>query len=111
MGMIHCHGCGKEIHETAPMCPQCGAPQRALSSSGSSRNTGVLIIVACGWTLVLWLACLLLGGFMAGAMNPNNAAAAGEHFGEVSSIPILLISGLASGLLTTIGWLPGTKKK
>ncbi|MCO6506353.1 MAG: NINE protein [Snodgrassella sp.] len=23
--MIYCHGCGKEIHETAKSCPHCGA--------------------------------------------------------------------------------------
>jgi hypothetical protein len=27
MAMVHCRGCGKEIHETALTCPQCGAPQ------------------------------------------------------------------------------------
>lgn len=27
MAMVFCRGCGKEIHETAPTCPQCGAPQ------------------------------------------------------------------------------------
>lgn len=27
MGMMFCRGCGKQIHETAPMCPHCGAPQ------------------------------------------------------------------------------------
>lgn len=26
-GMVFCRGCGKEIHNTAPMCPMCGAPQ------------------------------------------------------------------------------------
>ena len=26
MGMVNCHGCGKAIHDTAPMCPNCGAP-------------------------------------------------------------------------------------
>ncbi len=24
---LYCRGCGKQIHETAPFCPQCGAPQ------------------------------------------------------------------------------------
>ena len=24
---IHCRGCGHQIHETAPTCPKCGAPQ------------------------------------------------------------------------------------
>ncbi len=31
MSMVFCRGCGKEIHESAPLCPQCGAPQGAVS--------------------------------------------------------------------------------
>jgi uncharacterized membrane protein YvbJ len=27
MTMIFCRACGKEIHETAPLCPRCGAAQ------------------------------------------------------------------------------------
>jgi hypothetical protein len=30
MSMVFCSGCGKEIHETAPTCPGCGAPQLKL---------------------------------------------------------------------------------
>src|SRR5690242_9215362 len=26
-GMVFCRGCGKQIHSSAPTCPQCGAPQ------------------------------------------------------------------------------------
>jgi type IV pilus assembly protein PilA len=32
--MIYCRGCGKQIHETAPTCPHCGAPQSTASGSG-----------------------------------------------------------------------------
>ena len=35
MAMVHCRGCGQQIHETAPTCPHCGAPQ-GLAGSGSS---------------------------------------------------------------------------
>lgn len=28
--MVFCRGCGKEIHETAPTCPHCGAVQNAI---------------------------------------------------------------------------------
>lgn len=34
MAMIFCHGCGKEVHESAQMCPHCGAPQGNPSSQG-----------------------------------------------------------------------------
>jgi uncharacterized membrane protein YvbJ len=32
MSMVFCRGCGKEIHETAVSCPQCGAIQNSFLS-------------------------------------------------------------------------------
>ncbi|PUA19507.1 hypothetical protein C7W93_06515 [Glaciimonas sp. PCH181] len=29
MTMVFCRGCGKEIHDSAPLCPHCGASQVA----------------------------------------------------------------------------------
>lgn len=37
MSMVFCRGCGKEIHESAPACPHCGAPQTALAVEGSDK--------------------------------------------------------------------------
>lgn len=40
--MVFCRGCGKEIHETAPTCPSCGAPQdiyKAQSSRTSASSS------------------------------------------------------------------------
>ncbi len=54
MAMVFCRGCGKEIHDTAPMCPKCGAPQHAISATGSDGMPhGVK-----GWS---WGAFLLSG--------------------------------------------------
>ena len=40
--MIYCRGCGKEIHETANLCPHCGAPQTANSQSiADPTNSGI----------------------------------------------------------------------
>jgi rRNA maturation endonuclease Nob1 len=36
--MVHCRACGKEIHESARVCPQCGAPQ-ATATEGSDKIT------------------------------------------------------------------------
>jgi len=36
MGMMFCRGCGKQIHETAPMCPHCGAPQSAQAAGAAA---------------------------------------------------------------------------
>ncbi len=33
MAMVFCRGCGKEIHESAMACPNCGAPQRTASAT------------------------------------------------------------------------------
>jgi len=33
MSMVFCRACGKDIHESAPTCPNCGAPKVLLSSS------------------------------------------------------------------------------
>jgi len=35
MSMVFCRGCGEEIHDTAPLCPHCGAPQTQTSSAVS----------------------------------------------------------------------------
>ncbi len=31
-GQVFCRGCGAPIHDRAPLCPHCGAPQAALRS-------------------------------------------------------------------------------
>lgn len=50
-GMVFCRGCGKEIHSTAPTCPQCGAPQSVPIVHGEPLPPGV-----AGWS---WGAFLL----------------------------------------------------
>lgn len=40
MSMVFCRGCGKEIHETAPTCPSCGAPQSAKAQSSTVTALG-----------------------------------------------------------------------
>jgi hypothetical protein len=56
MSMVFCRGCAKELHETALMCPQCGAPQgastqaAAISASGGaamSMDKKFHIVLAC----------------------------------------------------------------
>jgi len=53
MGMVFCRGCGKEIHETAQVCPSCGAPQNAKNMTSENVPEGVK-----GWS---WGAFLLSG--------------------------------------------------
>jgi uncharacterized membrane protein YhaH (DUF805 family) len=46
MTMVFCRGCGKEIHETAPICPHCGAPQTVQSEQSGNDSS------AWDWYLV-----------------------------------------------------------
>jgi TM2 domain-containing membrane protein YozV len=47
--MVHCRGCGKEIHETARVCPQCGAPQQAPSATDKRILPALLLCFFLGW--------------------------------------------------------------
>lgn len=58
MAMVFCRGCAKRIHETAPTCPQCGAPQLlqadARPASAPSPWMGIVSLVLgilCGLSL------------------------------------------------------------
>jgi hypothetical protein len=38
MAMVFCRGCGKEIHETAAMCPHCGYQYSDLTPVDGKKN-------------------------------------------------------------------------
>lgn len=46
--MVHCRGCGKEIHETAELCPSCGAPQGIAKATGKSKVVAALLAFFLG---------------------------------------------------------------
>lgn len=56
MAMVHCRGCGKEIHESAQMCPSCGAPQVV---AGSAKNMAITSYEQVPWFRKNWGAILL----------------------------------------------------
>jgi hypothetical protein len=109
MGMVFCRGCGKEIHETAPACPLCGALQAGPAQPTSGRSVGKLIAWGFVWACVFWVVSLFLAGMFAGALDPENGAAAGERAGEALAGPFFLLAILVSALLTYLGKLPGTR--
>ena len=37
--MVYCTACGKQIHESAPTCPGCGAPQQARTTAPVTAAT------------------------------------------------------------------------
>ena len=48
MAIIFCHGCGKEIHDTAKSCPHCGATQRKSKGGGKSKTSAALLAFFLG---------------------------------------------------------------
>ncbi len=40
MNMVYCRGCGKQIHETAPTCPDCGATQKPSLTGAAEMQAG-----------------------------------------------------------------------
>jgi hypothetical protein len=108
--MVFCRGCGKEIHETAPMCPLCGALQAGPTQTNSGRSVGKLLGWGFVWTCVFWVVSLFVAGVFAGVANPESAQATGEQLGERLAGPFFLLAILLSGLLSYLGKLPGTRK-
>lgn len=49
MAMVFCRGCGKEIHESATSCPQCGAVQRTKSTSKNKTTAAIFAILLGGF--------------------------------------------------------------
>ncbi|AHB72568.1 hypothetical protein P262_p1087 (plasmid) [Cronobacter malonaticus] len=46
MSMVFCRGCGKEIHESARACPQCGATQ--FTGGNKNRISAALLAFFLG---------------------------------------------------------------
>jgi uncharacterized membrane protein YvbJ len=49
MTMIFCRGCGKQIHDSAPQCPQCGALQTDHSPSSNASWMSIVSIIIGGF--------------------------------------------------------------
>ena len=103
MGMVFCRGCGKEIHETATMCPHCGATQAIPSNNGVIKRIFFCIL----WIIIIWISAIFLTGFIAGVFN---SSVSGEKLGASISGPYLLVTAVICIFLTIKGKLPGTKK-
>lgn len=42
--MIFCRGCGKPIHESAPICPHCGAPQQVQAAAVIKPTVAKIVV-------------------------------------------------------------------
>lgn len=116
MTMVYCRGCAKQIHESAPTCPSCGAvqgivpPPGAAATPGAPRSGIKLVGWALVWAAVFWVGSLFLLGAIVGALNPENAEKAGAQAGEAMSGLLMLLALCLSVVLTVFGKLPGTRK-
>lgn len=75
--MVFCRGCGKEIHETAEFCPQCGAPQIALSARKATHHWSSITALITGIVVFLmiltepdgqWDSDTVMGGMILGSI-------------------------------------------
>ena len=111
MAMVFCRGCGKEIHESAKLCPHCGFQQ--LDSSGGSGNknmwmAGVSSVLALlsalnwltinNWTqdvkIGLWLFCVV-------SIVLSTVSLSQKHRGKILNFLSIVISVLT--ILMLIG--------
>jgi hypothetical protein len=85
--MIFCTGCGKELHETAPMCPHCGKPQKA---GATAHPTNADVKVGPLWAAITSLALSAWCVF----------AEIGDDIGTTAGCAMLAIAGLALGIVS-----------
>lgn len=115
MRTIFCRGCGVQIHEEAPTCPHCGAPQapKATSSEGEVGSPWI------AWT-ALPFSLLALGSLFADDSFSRDEIVGGCVAGVIAvTLPIIslaqkrpgktiaivaLVTGLI-GLLAAVGHL------
>ena len=51
MAMVFCRGCGKQIHESAPTCPTCGATQGTREPHTSDAMKYLTPVGRSGWAI------------------------------------------------------------
>jgi hypothetical protein len=117
LALGHLSGADLAWHEGATQWAQLSTlpgvvlpPPRLAAVPVAKRSVGKLVLMALVWLAAFWLGSLFLAGLIAGFLNPHDAGHAGRAAGELLCRPFLLISLVASILLTVAGKLPGTGK-
>ena len=59
--MVYCTACGKQIHESAPVCPGCGAPQQVRMAAPAMAPR--MVSLTDKRILPAFLLCFFLGVF------------------------------------------------
>lgn len=77
MSLVFCRACGKEIHESAIACPQCGAPQTPAAGPKTVYHWSAIVAFVTGILVMLvcfaepdgkWDQDAVLGGFVFGCV-------------------------------------------
>lgn len=108
--MVHCRGCGKQLHESAISCPNCGASQSMPKRQPASRSGGAVFLIACGWTLLIWFALVIVISAIAAMLDPGDATAA-RRAGEYFSGLAFVVAAVVAAALSITGVLPGTSRR
>ncbi len=66
--MMYCRGCGKQLHESALTCPQCGAPQNAPAPASSSLKSQTVAGLLCAFLGGMGAHKFYLGRITAGVL-------------------------------------------
>lgn len=74
MPLIPCPACGKSVSQQAPTCPQCGHPIAATPHEKPPQTVYVQQPKSGGSGCVLFLFLALIGGGIATATKPDEAA-------------------------------------
>jgi uncharacterized membrane protein HdeD (DUF308 family) len=56
LSMVFCRGCGKQIHETAQNCPQCGATQGKVGREDKHHWSSLAAIISGALVFLMALA-------------------------------------------------------
>lgn len=109
MAMVYCRACAKELHETAPTCPQCGALQQASIPQTQAEIPWLAIVslilgIICALTLfddsewdretIVGVGILSLAGLACSVICINQ-----KHPGKNLAIAGLILSGLTAFVL------------
>jgi hypothetical protein len=77
----------------------------------AKRNGLMLFLWGLVWSIVFWVAGLFVIGLLYGLTSPDASQQTGEELGRALGGWLLIVSIVASSVLTYLGMLPGTRKR
>lgn len=107
---VHCRGCGEKIHESAPTCPKCGAPQGSATAvslptlaAAKGASGPVSAYSAVPWFRRRWfiILCLLSVSPIAGVLSLTGPL----YFLSKSEVKVLPRRITIALCMASVGWL------